>query len=101
KGKNILKKLWAMLAKAAEGVKALFVRFLDLFRTSNEKNERSAAILKQDIAGRSENLKNAEAKLKNTGLGELVVGDKVDVIGALDLVNKGYTEHLAKTHSEV
>lgn len=94
KADGVLKKLWAMLQKAAAAVKAMFIRFLDLFRTNNEKNKRSVDILKAELAKRSDKLKNADAKISNSGWTDLSVNGKIDVPAALALVGKGYSEDL-------
>jgi len=92
KSEGWIKKLMTMLAAAASAAKAMFVRILDLFRTSSEKNKRSAAILKKVISEREGQPKNG--KMKGKAYSALMAGGKVDPEAAMKLVSDGYTKHL-------
>lgn len=96
---GLIKKFLAMLANAAKAAKALFVRFLDLFRTSNEKNGRSVAILEKAM-GEREGVAKSD-KIKGTGYRDLVVNGTVDPVQALKLIEEGYNTHLKGTQAKI
>lgn len=99
KKEGLIKKFLAMLANAAKAAKAFFVRLLDLFRTSNEKNGRSIQILEQAIAER-EGVAKSE-KIKTSGYRQLVVDGAVKPVEAMKLVEDGYNTHLKGAQAKI
>lgn len=96
---GLIKKFLAMLAGAARAAKALFIRFLDLFRTSNEKNGRSVDILAKYVANREGVAKSD--KVKTSGYRELVVGGAIDAPAALKMIKDGYNQHLKGAQAKI
>lgn len=94
-----MKKFMTILANAAKAAKALFIRFLDLFRTSGEKNARSVAILEKAISEREGTAK--DGKMKGSSFSDLTVNGQVNPAAALQLVNDGYTKHLSDAQTKV
>lgn len=99
--KAALAKFWAWLKKIGETIKQAWIRFLDLFRTSADKNKRSAAILKKLAGEREATLKKADSKINLGSFKDLAVGGKVDAKGTVRLLEQCYTQNLVKNSDAV
>lgn len=82
KSKGFLKRFWDLLVTIAKRMKAVFVRFIDLFRSSAEKNKRSIEILGNEITKRSTGTVK-EGDMKTSAFAMLMWEGKIDPAQAI------------------
>ena len=77
KSKSFLKRFWELLVAVGKRLKAVFVRLIDVFRSSSEKNKRSIDILGEELKKRSGGTAK-EGEMKTSAFSTLMMDGKLD-----------------------